>query len=125
MTCRDLAQFSLVPSQPPEYHADVGEAARHGGDDEAALFRAAVADAAPLKDRERRRAPPPQGRPGPRDPAPGSRSGPLALDQAGTTGRAPGVNRPTLRRLAAGEFPVQATLDLHRHTFARAEERIT
>ena len=102
----------------------MGEAARHGGDDEADLFRAAVADAAPLSDRERRRPPAPERGRRSRDPAPGAGSLPFSLEPDGSAGRAHGVNRRTLSRLAAGKHPVEATLDLHRLTLAAAQERV-
>jgi DNA-nicking Smr family endonuclease len=48
----------------------------------------------------------------------------LALDEDGLSGRSSGVNRRTLAELAAGHYQVEATLDLHRHTFAAARDRL-
>jgi len=92
------------------------------GPDEEALFRAAVEDVAPLSDRDRRRPPRPAGRA--RADAPERRDSSAFVVEADGGGRAPGVNRRTLADLAAGRTPIQATLDLHRHTFASAREHL-
>ena len=96
----------------------VGQAARRDPD-EADLFREAVRGATPLADRQRVRA---------SAPAAGVRkvarpTGPFEVDPSG--GRAFGVSRKTLRALAAGELPVDSTLDLHRHPSRAAQERLT
>ena len=98
----------------------MGQAARHGPDESDALFEAAVSDAAPLPDRDRRRAAPAPGR---RPPDAGRSPAELLLEDGGA-GRAAGVNRRTLADMRAGRIPVQATLDLHRHTLALARERL-
>jgi DNA-nicking Smr family endonuclease len=101
----------------------VGQAVRRDAD-EADLFREAVRDATPLADRQRVRATadvPARAPAGPRR-AP-RQSGPLEVEPSG--GRAFGVSRKTLRELAAGRTPPEATLDLHRHTARAAQERLT
>lgn len=96
----------------------VGHAVRRDAD-EADLFREAVRGATPLVDRQRVSASAPAA--GPRRSAPAR--GPFEVDGSG--GRAFGVSRKTLRALASGQLPVEATLDLHRHPSRAAQERLT
>jgi DNA-nicking Smr family endonuclease len=105
-----------------------------GSDDDARAFKEAMRGARPLppEDRQRRAALPPapaRGAPPRRPPRP-TRAlvGTLALTDAALTestafevqvtgdsiaGRATGIDAKLLRRLKAGEFPVDARLDLH------------
>jgi len=94
------------------------------GDDAGELFREAVRGATPLHDRRRVPISGPA-RAGQRRAKPARDDGTakLHVDEAG--GRAFGVSRKTMRELAAGALPLQATLDLHRHTSREAYERLT
>ena len=95
----------------------VGHAVRRDAD-EADLFREAVSGATPLADRQRVGASRSTGvRKAPRP------TGPFEVE--GSDGRAFGVSRKTLRALAAGQLPVESTLDLHRHPARAAQERLT
>ncbi|HWM89032.1 MAG TPA: Smr/MutS family protein [Kofleriaceae bacterium] len=111
----------------------MGHAVRRDADEGGDLFREAVRDATPLADRHRVAASsrPPrsprsigaspaasaaEGRPAPR---------PAGLQIDGERGRAFGVSRKTMRELASGRPPTEATLDLHRHTAQSARERLT
>jgi DNA-nicking Smr family endonuclease len=98
----------------------VGQAVRPDAD-EGELFREAVRGATPLADRLRVPAakPTPSGLPR-ADPPVDSRG--MEVDDGG--GRAFGVSRKTLRQLAAGRLPPQATLDLHGHSARVARERL-
>jgi DNA-nicking Smr family endonuclease len=116
-----------MPSNIP----DVGQPVRGDPDDAGELFREAIRGATPLDDR--RRAPPPR-RPRvglPRTSA--EMDGPAAglpagsgesLHADGDGARAFGVSRKTLRQLATGRMPIEATLDLHRHTVPHAREHL-
>jgi DNA-nicking Smr family endonuclease len=98
----------------------VGQAARRDADEGTDLFREAVQGATPLADRHRV---PVSGR---ANGAPGrsreSHAERLQVDPAG--GRAFGVSRRTMRDLAAGRPPPQASLDLHRRTSIAAREHL-
>lgn len=50
-------------------------------------------------------------------------SSPFAIDEVGETlsAVAPGIDRRLLRRLRAGDYPVEAEIDLHRRTRAQAQ----
>jgi DNA-nicking Smr family endonuclease len=102
----------------------VGQAVRRDADEDGELFREAVRGARPLADRRRVAV---QGRSTgaaarPAAPAPAKRQ---ELQRDGASGHAFGVSRKTLRELAAGRLPPEATLDLHRRTAAAALDRLT
>jgi DNA-nicking Smr family endonuclease len=104
----------------------VGQAAPGDADDGGELFRQAVRDATPLADRHRVPVPGRAAAGGLRSRAAAQDASPpdhLAADQQG--GRAFGVSRKTMRALASGRLPPQASLDLHRHTAASARDRLT
>lgn len=96
--------------------------------DDAALFAAALKDAKPLKQRLRRKpatvepaAPPPRAgaaaRPSTRQPAK------KLPELKPETGAHP--DRATAERMRRGQMAVEATLDLHGLTLAKAEQRLT
>ncbi|HEX2891827.1 Smr/MutS family protein [Vineibacter terrae] len=101
-------------------------------DDPAALFRAAMKDARPLKGRGRRVErplpgrvrPPASEKPRPAAPPPRAataRPSPPALDPAGATG----LDRATADRLRRGRLIPDARLDLHGLTLAEAERALS
>lgn len=110
----------------PSSIEDVGEAARRDGDDATDLFREAVQGATPLADRHRVRVIGPAAARS-REASPGAaqpREKTRVLRPDGEGGRAHGVNRKTVRQLAAGRLAPEATLDLHRLTAEAARERL-
>lgn len=107
-------------------------------DPDTALFRAAMDDVRPLRDRQKadlRRRPPP--------PIPGQRhaddravlrelasgeqdDNPLGVELGEALAFArPGLQRRTLRRLRRGEFSIMAELDLHGHTVDSARRLLS
>lgn len=114
-----MAVDSLGASRIAGYHAGVGEAVRRGPND-SGEFHAAVAGVRPLAARDRVPAPAAPGRLAADAAIPSSDSGHFEVAPDGRSGRAQGVNRRTVRELAAGRPPVEATLDLHGHTIASA-----
>lgn len=102
----------------------VGQAVRPDADEAGELFREAVRGATPLADRLRAPAakPTPAGLPrAPTDDVPDAGRG-MEVDDG--RGRAFGVSRKTLRELAGGRLPPQATLDLHGHSARVAREHL-
>lgn len=96
-------------------------------DEDAAAFAEAMRGATPLDlDQRRRRAPAASERPArdparARAPAQGAGTDAFTVEVAGGTvaGRAPGIEARQLRSLRAGDYPIEARLDLHGR--ARAE----
>jgi DNA-nicking Smr family endonuclease len=82
------------------------------------LLRAALAGVRPLHDRDR--APPEIAPARPQQ----KESARFEVDEDLSRGRAPGVNRETVSRLAGAEPPPEATLDLHGHTHDAARTRL-
>ncbi len=86
-------------------------------DAEQALFLDAVNGAVPLQDRSRAKAPI-ESEPAVRLPQHPALK--LVRERGVIAGRADGVNRRTLRELAAGKWRPTSTIDLHRHTVQEA-----
>jgi DNA-nicking Smr family endonuclease len=104
-----------------------------GDDDDRAAFEEAMRGAAPLPADDRRRrpllaaGPAAPGRARGQAPRASAEAGaPMTVERGAETiaARAAGVDARTLRRLRAAEYPIEATLDLHKLTRAGAERAL-
>jgi DNA-nicking Smr family endonuclease len=116
----------------------MSERSRKLDEDERALFQAAMADVAPLSTPRREVLKPPpdksdrlqaqlaresaeQQKPTAKDPNPFHGSNVPQLQPYDVLGwKKPGVQEAVYRKLRLGQYPIEATLDLHRHTVREA-----